>query len=220
MLNISRTSRPVLLAMAIVLTGCAATPPAHYAGISSSSQLKPNTGDDADRIPYRYAEPVAWAKYTNVMIDPVALYQGADNQFGDMKPEDRQALAKYMQDQFSEKLRARFREVNAPAPDTLRVRLTLTGAKTTTPVIGTFTKFDLAGGPYNIVQSIRGKEGLMNGSISYAVEVSDAETNQLLNAYIAKQYPNALNVGASIGSLSAAKVGIDKGAVELADMLK
>ena len=46
----------------------------------------------------------------------------------------------------------------------------------------------------------------MNGSVIYAVEISNAATSRLLNAYIAKQYPNALNVGASIGSLSAANI--------------
>jgi hypothetical protein len=125
-----------------------------------------------------------------------------------------------MHGKFSEALRPRFREVSTPAPDAIRLKLTLTGAETTTPVVGTFTKFDLAGGPYNIVQSIRGKEGMLNGSVNYAVEIYDASNQRLLNAYIAKQYPNAMNVGASIGSLSAAEVGIDKAADELAEILK
>ncbi|WP_410014033.1 DUF3313 family protein [Sodalis sp. C49] len=215
-----KTFRPAALILGIALAGCAGTPPAHYSGIDSSSQLRPNTDDQAYRIPYRYSEPVDWKKYTSIIIDPVVIYQGADQQFGDMAQDDRKALATYMHNQFSEKLRPRFREAATPSPDTLRVKLTLTGAETTMPVIGTFTKFDLAGGPYNIVQSIRGKEGLLNGSVSYAVEIRDGATNRLLNAYIAKQYPNALNVGASIGALSAAEVGIDKGADELAEMLK
>lgn len=70
------------------------------------------------------------------------------------------------------------------------------------------------------MQSIRGKEGLLNGSVNYAVEIYDATTNKLLNAYVAKQYPNAMNVSASVGALSATEVGIDKAAEELADMLK
>ena len=212
------TYRP--LALALLLAGCAGTPPAHYAGIDSSAQLQPNAGQESDRIPFRYSTQVDWKKYLSVIIEPVVIYQGADNQFADLSTEDRQALAHYMQNQFAEKLRPRFREVANPTAQTLRIKLTLTGADTTTPVLGTFTKFDLAGGPYNIVQSIRGKEGLFNGSVSYAVEIYDATTRRLLNAYVAKQYPNALNVGASVGALSAAEVGIDKGAVELAEMLR
>ncbi|NDL61496.1 DUF3313 domain-containing protein [Acerihabitans arboris] len=220
MYTFSKVYRPAMLTLAIVLAGCAGNQPVQYSGIDSSSQLRPNTDDQSDRIPYRYSAPVDWKKYSNIIIEPVAIYQGADNQFDDMSQDDRQALARYMQNKFSETLRPHFREIATPAPDTLRLKLTLTGADTTTPFIGTFTKFDIGGGPYNIVQSIRGKEGLMNGSVNYAVEIYDSATNKLLNAYVAKQYPNAMNVSASIGSLSAAEVGIDKGAEELADMLK
>jgi hypothetical protein len=220
MFSYLKVSRPAMLTLAIALVGCAGTPPARYASIDSSAQLKPNTDDQSDRIPYRYSSPVDWKKYSSIIIEPVAVYQGADNQFGEMSPEDRKALADYMHSKFSEALRPRFREVSAPVPDAIRLKLTLTGAETTTPVVGTFTKFDLAGGPYNIVQSIRGKEGMLNGSVNYAVEIYDASNQRLLNAYIAKQYPNAMNVGASIGSLSAAEVGIDKAADELAEILK
>jgi hypothetical protein len=215
-----KVSRPAMLVIAMALTGCAGTPPAHYAKLASSPQLSANTDDQSDRIPYRYSTPVDWKKYANIMIEPVAVYQGTDNQFGDMSLDDKKALASYMREKFSEELRPRFREVSTPIAGTLRLKLTLTGAEKTTPFIGTFTKFDLAGGPYNIVQSIRGKEGMMNGSVNYAVEIYDASTQQLLNAYISKQYPNAMNVGASIGALSAAEVGIDKGAEALAEELK
>ncbi|KGT92995.1 hypothetical protein NG99_12340 [Erwinia typographi] len=220
MMTLSRATCPVLISLAILLSGCSSNQPVRYAGIDSAAQLTANTGDNADRIPYRYAPPVDWSKYHSMVIEPVTLYQGSDNQFGDMEQADRQQLASYMQKKFSEELRPRFRQVSAPAPDALRLKLTLTGADTTTPFVGTFTKFDLAGGPYNIVQSIRGGQGMFSGSVNYAVEIYDASTNHLLHAYLAKQYPNAMNVSASVGSLSAAEVGIDKGAEELAEQLK
>ncbi|HFF8809468.1 TPA: DUF3313 domain-containing protein [Klebsiella pneumoniae] len=205
----------------IILTGCADTPPVRYANIDSSSQLIPNTDDKSNHISYRYTSPVDWNKYTNIIIDPVVVYQGIDHQFGALLPEERKSLADYMYNKFSESLHQHFQEVSTPIAGTIRLKLTLTGADTTTPFIGTITKLDpLIGGPYNIVQSIRGKEGLFNGSVNYAVELYDASNQSLLNAYVAKQYPNAMNIGASIGSLNAAEVGIDKGAEELAEMLK
>ncbi|CUX06901.1 conserved hypothetical protein [Agrobacterium fabacearum S56] len=69
-----------------------------------------------------------------------------------------------MQSRFTQKLRTRFSVVSAPAPGTLRVRLTLTGAKTTTPVLGPFSHLDVGGGVYNAVQAVRDKEGTMTGS--------------------------------------------------------
>ncbi len=118
-----------------------------------------------------------------------------------------------MRDKFSEVLAEKF-ITNASAGNgpSLRLKLTLTGADTTPQVIGTFTKFDLAGGPYNIVQSLRGGRGLMSGYVNYAVEIEDAETKMLLLVYVVEQYPNAMYVGATFGSLSAAEIGIDKGA--------
>ncbi|CPR18829.1 DUF3313 domain-containing protein [Brenneria goodwinii] len=220
MMTLSRAACPALITLAILVSGCSSNQPVRYTGIDSAAKLTANTSDNADRIPYRYAPQVDWKKYNSIIIDPVILYQGADNQFGDMEPSDRQQLADYMQKKFAEELRPRFREIASPAPEALRLKLTLTGADTTTQVVGTVTKFDLAGGPYNIVQSIRGGQGMFSGSVNYAVEVYDASTNQLLHAYVAKQYPNAMNVSASVGSLSAAEVGIDKGAEELAGILK
>lgn len=220
MITFSRAKRLTLMAAVALIAGCAGNDPVRYSGLESSSQLTPNTGDESDRIPFHYSPQTDWKKYNSVIIDPVIIYQGTDNQFGDMAQSDRQKLALYMQEKFAETLRPRFREGRTPSPATLRLKLTLTGADTTTQFVGTFTKFDLAGGPYNIVQSIRGGQGMLSGYVNYAVEIYDASTNTLLHAYVAKQYPNAMNISATIGSLSAAEVGIDKGAEELAEILQ
>ena len=199
----------------LVLTGCASTQPVPYAGLKSSSQLQPNKGDDADHVPYRFSRPTHWQKYATAIVEPVVIYQGADSQFEEISDDDKAVLATYMQSRFEDRLKTRFKLVTQPAPDTLRICLTLTGAKTTTRGLSTFTRFDLGGGPYNIVQSIRGKEGTFTGSVSYAVEILDATSGTLLDAYVTKQYPNALNIGASLGLLDASKVGIEKGADDL-----
>ena len=220
MTTFSRAIRLTFMAAVALLAGCASNDPVRYAGLDSSSHLTPNTGDEYDRIPFRYGPGVDWKKYDSIIIDPVTIYQGPDNQFGDMPQSDRQKLATDMQEKFSAALRPRFREETTASPTTLRLKLTLTGADTTTQFVGTVTKFDLAGGPYNIVQAIRGGQGMLSGYVNYAVEIYDAATNKLLHAYVAKQYPNAMNISATFGSLSAAEVGIEKGAEELAETLK
>ena len=60
----------------------------------------------------------------------------------------------------------------------------------------------------------------MSGYVNFAVELKDAGSNELLLAYVAEQYPNAMNVGATFGSLSAAETGIDKGAEQLLEKLR
>ena len=87
------------------------------------------------------------------------------------------------------RLRSRFTLVNVRGPNTLRVRLTLTGAVANTPVLGTLSRFDLAGAVYNGVQAARDEEGMMTGSVIYGVEIFDAPSSRLLSAYVTKQYP-------------------------------
>ena len=203
-----------------LLAACLSTDPVVYSGIASSSQLRPNKEGDATRIPYRYASQVDWQTYNRMIIEPVTIYRGSDAQFGDMSGEDKLELANYMRSQFTEKLRRRFTITTDATPNTLRLKLTLTGATENTPVVSTFSHLDLAGNLYNGIQSIRGREGMMSGSVTYAVEIYDAPTNRLLNAFISKQYPNAMNIVASFGSLGAAKTGIEKGADALVDYLK
>jgi hypothetical protein len=205
-----------IVSSAIALGGCAGTRPRAYSDLASASQLQPNPQDKSGRVPYNYSTRVDWGKYTDVMVAPAAIYRGSDSQFEKISEQDKNTLAKYMQEQFTAKLAERLRITNTASPSTLRIQLTLTGAKRTTQVVSTFTHFDLAGTPYNLVQSIRGKEGLMMGSVSYAVEIYDASTDRLLSAYVEKQYPNAMNVKSTFGGLSAPKTGIRKGADALA----
>ncbi|WP_205954832.1 DUF3313 domain-containing protein [Pantoea stewartii] len=210
-----------ILTAIIAVAGCSSTSPVKYSGIKATSRMAPNTANDKDRIPFRYAIPVDWSKYRSIIIDPVEIYDGRDAQFNDLSQADRRNLADYMQKKFTDVLREKF-AVNTSAGNvpTLRLKLTLTGADTTPQVVGTFTKFDLAGGPYNIVQSVRGGRGLMSGYVNYAVEVKDASTGELLLAYVAEQYPNAMNLGATFGSMSAAETGVDKGADQLLEKLR
>ncbi|CAE6850410.1 hypothetical protein R70006_07534 [Paraburkholderia domus] len=218
-----KSMKPRHLLIAVICTaliGCSSVKPVAYSGIASSSSLQPNQQDESGRVPYRLSTQADWRKYGRLIVDPVVVYRGADNQFGSMQDKDKATLASYMQTTFAEKLRNRFELTNDSGPGTLRLKLTLTGAETTTPVLGTFSRFDIAGGIYNVVQTARGKEGAFTGSVTYAVEIYDASTNRLLSAYVTKQYPNPYNIGASFGSLSASKTGIDKGADALMAQLK
>jgi len=211
---------PLLALACASLANCASVQPVAYSGVASSSSLKPNPQDESGRVPYRYSAEADWRNYRRLVIDPVMVYRGADNQFGDMSEGDRANLASYMQAEFSEKLRSRFELANDSGPSTLRLKLTLTGATTTTPVLGPFTHFDLTGNVYNVVQTFRGREGAFSGSVFYTVEIYDDASNRLLDAYVTKQYPSPMNIAASFGSLGAAKTGVEKGADALLAQLQ
>lgn len=202
-------------AAALALSGCATTRPMPYQGIESSSYLRPNEDSHRGHQPYVYDTPVEWSRYRSFVLDPVDIYRGPDQQFEKVSEQDKQALAGYMQEQFQARLRERYAQVFEPRRDTLRIRITLTGARASTKFISTFTKMDIGGAPYNAVQAMRGREGLFTGSVSYAVEIYDAQSQRLLKAYVDKQYPNAMNMKATFGAMSAARTGIQKGADNL-----
>jgi len=209
-----------LAAICVALAACSTTQPLPYAGLASSSKLQANELDRDGQVPYEYKSDADWSRYAAFIVDPVVIYRGTDNQFEDISDQDKKYLARYMQTQFTEKLATRLKSSRAPADDTLRIKLTLTGAKANTAFLSTFTRFDLVGGPYNAVQAARGKEGAMTGSVSFAVEIYDSSTNALLGAYVSKQYPNAWNLKAGMGAMSASEVGIQKGADQLITYLR
>lgn len=205
---------------ALSLVGCAGVQPVAYSSLPSAAYLKRNANDETGHIPFNYSTTVNWGSYSKVMVDPVMIYNGADNQFGSIENDDRKELADYLHKAFASKLATRFETATSPTLGTLRVRLILTGAETTTPFLGQFTHIDLGGNLYNGVQAIRGGQSMFGGSVSYAVEIYDASSNKLLKAYVTKQYPNAMNLAAAFGSLGAAKTGIDKGADALLAQLR
>ena len=180
-----------------------------------------NQHDTTGRMPYEYKADINWARYTAFIIDPVVVYNGTDNQFEKISDDDKEGLAQYMQVEFTDKLSKRYRLAVAPGNETLRIKLTLTGAKANTNVLNTLMHFDLfLGTSYNTVQAVRNKEGMLSGSVSFAVEIYDSTTNALLGSYVAKQYPNAWNLPAGMGSMAAAEVGVQKGAEQLVAYLR
>lgn len=207
--------RATLIVALLALSACSTVQPNRYEEIASASQLKQNHDARQDRVPYSVSRPVDWSRYGSVILDPVMMYGGKDAQFDDISLEERRDLSDYMFNTFAEQLSERFRLVHASQPGTLRIRLTLTGASANIAIVSTVTRFDLVGMPYNVVQGVRGKEGAFIGSVMYSVEIYDASSGELLNAYVAKQFPNAMNVAATFGRLKAARVGLDKGADEL-----
>lgn len=216
MTNLKQIS--ALAAMAL-LVGCAGPQPTAYTGLASASYLQPDPNGPA-KIPYAYASDVSWQNYSKIIVDPVTIYQGPDNQFGTTGQEGREKLAAYMQKQFTKKLATRFAITDQPGADTLRVHLTLTGATKSTPLLSTALHFDIAGNLYNGVQLVRGGPAIMTGTVLYSVEIYDSQSNKLLEAYVTKQYPNSENIIASFGSLTAAETGIDKGASALLERLQ
>ncbi len=205
----------VLLAAPVLLAACTGTAPVAYTGIASAGLLQKNPSGD-DHVNFAYAVPdVGLARYTQVIVEPVAIYTGPDQQFGSLSTADRAAVAGYMRGEFADAAARRFTETGSASPDTLRLNVTLTGVETNVPVLSTVTKLAPAAALLNLVQTARGARGTFDGSVSFEVQVYDSTTNRLLEAYVSKQYPFAENIVSSVGTLEATRAGVRNGADDL-----
>jgi Protein of unknown function (DUF3313) len=215
----SQSAFPALVLCSAAVTGCATTHPVNYQKVTSAPQLAPNPQDKHGHVPFLYSAANDWHKYAAVIVDPVTVYSGPDQQFGNTSDADKTVLAAYMQKEFAEALKPKFALVTELGPTTLRIHVTLTGVETSTPVLSSLTKIAPINLMVNVVQTARDKQAIFTGSVSYAVEVYDSASNQLLRAYVAKQYPFAENLFASFGTSDASRAGIRNGAKDLVAQL-
>jgi hypothetical protein len=210
---------PVLCIMG--LAGCATNTPVQYRHLDSSAQLAPNSQNANKHIPFYYSSPDAQlTAYTQVMLDTVTIYGGEDQQFGRLNEVERQQLADYMQMQFAQALGQKYALTSVPGPNTLRIHLTLTGASASVPVLSTVKQIVPVGAVLGTLKSAADKPSRTLGSVTYAVEIYDSQSDRLLRAFVTKQYPAAENIPASLGALSAAETGIKKGAGALLAQLQ
>jgi hypothetical protein len=215
---VRRTASAALLTGAVAVAGCASSlPPVAYEQLPSATLLRPVKNSEE---PFQYRSAMADLRgYSKLAIDPVTIYSGPDAQFGSVSQEDRQIVADYMGRTFIEVLGKRYRIVAAPQPGAARLHLTLTGLKTSTPVLSTVSHIVPFGLVANGVRKAEGDDGTFYGSVSYAAELFDASTGDLLRAYVMKETAGALDVTASVGTLDAARSGVRIGAQRLQDEL-
>jgi hypothetical protein len=184
-----------LLAAPVLLAACSGTAPVAYTGIDSAALLQRDSRGD-NHVKFAYAAPdVDLAHYTRMIVDPVAIYNGPDQQFGSLSIADRMSVASYMRDEFASAAGKRFKPADAASADTLRL-----------------TKLAPAPTLLNLIQTSRGKEGTFAGSVSFEVQAYNSTTNRLLEAYVSKQYPFAENIATSVGALTATRAGVRNGA--------
>lgn len=203
------------------VAGCASQAPVPYTEIASAPHWSANTEDSSGRMPYSYKRTSGWGHYDAVIVEPVMLYSAADNQLGDLNIGEAMLLKKQMDTDFKQALSRYFKVSDklGGVPRAMRIRITLTGAERNTAFLTPFSRFDLGMGSYNLVQAARDKRGTFSGSIFYTVEIYDEASDQLLQSFVAQQYPKVYDLGATHGSLTAAQAGISRGAAALADEL-
>jgi hypothetical protein len=155
---------------------------------------------------WTYVKPaVDLRKYRTIIIEPTALYNGADAQFDDVTMADREKYADLITHELRGEIAKSFPAVSRPGPDTARLRITLLGVDTTTGGVATATRVMPIGFAINAVKSIAGKPGRMTGSILYAAELTDGTSNELQVAAVRRRSPDALDIPATLSTSDTVK---------------
>lgn len=195
----------VVIGMCVLFTACA-TKPASYQDLSSSGRLRPS-GVQADQ----------WVAF-NTDLNPVDLKAMlrsswnlrestvAGTTSSAISEQFKIELVRHADHHFTRELARRHLLVAVAAKGSLRMRVTITGARGSVPVVATATKLTPVGLVLSGLRTVRDKEGNFSGAVMYAV--------------VTRQYPNALNIPATILPLGAAKAGIERGASIAAAALK
>jgi hypothetical protein len=208
------------IGVSVGLSGCAGHPSIPYQELATAHQLQTSDQVESGRTPLQYTPSIDWRIFKKIIVEPVIIYTGSDNNFGDQTIGEVMLLKKDLEVEARKALSSNYQVSTRPAGDpyTLRVRLTLTGAEKNVPLLTTFSRFDIGLGSYNAFNSMRDTRGTFSGSVYFAVEVFN-ESDQLLMAYVTQQYPTVYNIAATKGSLTAAQAGIVRGAQVLATKL-
>lgn len=197
----------LLLASAAFLGACASNEPAPVQTQATRSVPMAEASDVAGRVGMVYRAPNVNARqYTRFIVEPVQIYRAADAKFDDATEQQKQRMAAFMQ---SELVRALGDKVTTtPGPNVARVKLTLAGLESNTPVAATASRVLPVGLVANVVQSARGEPGSFTGSVTYAAEVVDSMTGKPIVVAVQKRSPDAMDIGATFSSEDAQRAAI------------
>lgn len=168
---------------------------------------------------------VAWrspdldaTKYTRFYIPQVKIYEGADAEYGQATPQDKQTAATYMQQEFKRVLGERYAIANQPGPNTARLELTLAGLTDNIPVASSVASVAPIGLARNIVSG--SQSAVFSGSVTYKGEVYDSQTGKLVAAFVSTKTPPPLDLGATIDTRAAQMAAISDAARDVRDAIQ
>jgi hypothetical protein len=173
-----------LLLAAAVAAGCAATQEAPERKITRSgflhdySLLKDCGGERAARC--WTAQGVNWASYDKILLDPVTTWRAKDSHMAKIDPKDRQALTNNFYRVMYQALSKDYQMVDAPEPDTLRIKLALTDAEASNVTMDTVSSVVPQMRMLTTLGGYATGKPAFTGQAQVEYQVTDASTGRLL----------------------------------------
>ena len=182
-MNIRWMGMSLLLALG---ASCSTTYQARHAQTSGFlgdySQLRKGRGQEPLLI---YRDPAADPRaYDRILIDPITDYMGAGSRLSKLAKPDRQALLDYFHATLREQLGQDYALVDRPGPGVLRLRIALTDARGTKPVLDTLSTVVPVGLAISALERAALGKTLTTGSVRIEAEALDGETGMRLAALV------------------------------------
>lgn len=202
--------------IALGLSACASGPN-EMSGLRSAEKLQPNPTNPNGLI---YKRPgVDFKQFTKFIIPPVEVYSGADANFSNATEQEKQQIVDLMQREFTGALAERYAIVTSPGPGVARIKLTLAGIETNTPVLATAARVIPIGLAINAISATAGQQGMFMGSVTYAIEIFDSQSGELIAAALERRSPSAIDITATLGRIDAARSAVRDGANRLREAI-
>ena len=181
--------------LVLLAAGCAhrraALPPAEVSGFLDDYSLLREGGTNELRLVYR--NPKAdWHAYDAVLLEPVTLWRSGHKSLDPVPREDLLRLVTDFQSAVRTGLGEGFRFVEQPGPGVMRIRLAITDARASDPVLDVLTASRGSGRPHPPGSGALDPETRrFLGSAAIEGEIRDAQTNALLAAGVDRRRPSA-----------------------------
>jgi len=171
------------------LAGCAHSQQAGAYGkaepsgfLKDYSKLHEATNETEPTLVYVQPDKAKFKSYTKIWLEPVQVWRGKKSEAKDLDRDDATHLSQFLWSRLNEEFRKDYTMVQAPGPDVMRLRVSITEASKNIPVLDNLT----AAHPISMLFSkgkkyIGGTEAFV-GTASIEGEATDSQTGELLAA--------------------------------------
>jgi len=178
----------IVAAALLLAAACAARrpgPSTEYSGFLDDYSLLHRGGQGEVALLYRNPQ-ARWTSYDKVLFEPVTLWRSGRKSLDPVPEGDLLRLISDLEDAIRRRLGTGFQLVEAPAPGTMRIRLAITEARATDPVLDVLR----GRGGADVTPGDGPLDPETRRFIEHAEiegEIRDANTNQLLAAGVARR---------------------------------
>jgi hypothetical protein len=196
------------LAVALLVVGVAGCATPTLRAPEDYPRLTVDASDDSILV---FSKPgIDFSGFRKVMVEPVRMQARAGDKDQPVTSKEAQLIAEYMRTTVTAQLAKEFTIVDAPAPDVLRIRFTVTDLQPTSAA-----QIVMLVPPFSMVNMVSPK-GAFTGSITLGGEFFEGTAREASAAFLAYRSRPGIDATVAFGRLDAAKKVIDNFAQRLA----